>query len=387
MVRIGIIGAGKIGQTIYHMLKNTDLWHTEEVGRAFSYRIKDDDSCLEIADILDPKDSKVKKNLDAQGILEGYKKVNATNVSSLTKFIKDKTIIVASTPYQLNKKIAQHCQENEIAYFDLTEDVETTEFIKKLAKKSKVPMMPQCGLAPGAINIVAHHLAKEFEKIKSIELRVGALPLYPSNQMKYYLSWSTAGLINEYCNPCDAIWNGHQVKTIPLEGLEELTIDGDKYEAFNTSGGVSTLCETYADKVENLTYKTLRYPGHRNLIKFLMDDLNLKNRKNLLTEIFDQHVPSTTQDVVVIYVNVVGEINGNLVQKNYVKKIYGQKIDGHPFSAIQMATASGIVPMVIGYAKVKDYKLEKVFKGFVKQDEIDFSWFSNMQWGNIYAEE
>lgn len=101
--------------------------------------------------------------------------------------------------------------------------------------------MPQSGLAPGAINIIAGSYARMFNHVRSLELRVGALPLYASNSMKYYFSWSTASLINEYCQRSEALHDGRRIQTLPLKGLERLTIDGTEYEALNTSGGVATM--------------------------------------------------------------------------------------------------------------------------------------------------
>ncbi|MFX9180922.1 saccharopine dehydrogenase C-terminal domain-containing protein, partial [Acinetobacter baumannii] len=95
----------------------------------------------------------------------------------------------------------------------------------------------------------------------------GALPLYPTNGLKYNLTWSTDGLINEYCNPCEAIVDGQMREVLPLEGLEHFSLDGLDYEAFNTSGGLGTLCETLEGRVDSLDYKTVRYPGHREIVK------------------------------------------------------------------------------------------------------------------------
>src|SRR5262245_18307466 len=112
--------------------------------------------------------------------------------------------------------------------------------------------MPQCGLPPGALNIDGGSLAASLDRARSVEMRVGALPQFASNQMKYYLSWSTAGLINEYCQPGEALHDGQRMTTLPLDGVERLTIDGVEYEAFNTSGGVATMCEAFAGQVSEL---------------------------------------------------------------------------------------------------------------------------------------
>ena len=136
--------------------------------------------------------------------------------------------------------------------------------------------MPQCGLAPGFISIVAYHLTEVVRRRSTrVHMRVGALPQFPTNALKYNLTWSTDGLINEYCNPCEAIHDGRRIEVLPLEGLELFSLDGVRYEAFNTSGGLGTLCETLDGRVRELNYKTIRYVGHRDLMAFLVNELRL----------------------------------------------------------------------------------------------------------------
>jgi saccharopine dehydrogenase-like NADP-dependent oxidoreductase len=212
-------------------------------------------------------------------------------------------------------------------------------------------------------------------------MRVGALPLSATNQMKYYLSWSTAGLINEYCQFGEALYQGKRIPTTPLDGVEHLTIDGVEYEAFNTSGGVATMCETFADKVCDLNYKTLRYPGHRDLMKFLLMDLNLGQKQEILTQIFDQEVPLTFNDVVVVYVNSVGRTGMGLLQRSFVKKIYASTVGNRPLSAIQLSTAAGLVAMLELFAQ------GKLPRGFVRQESVGLEQFFETQWGGrVYRE-
>ena len=104
--------------------------------------------------------------------------------------------VISAGPFAINKNIGTVAAEMGIGYFDLT-DVETTEFIRSIDSNSV--MMPQCGLAPGAINICAAGMINQFDKVKEVMMRVGALPRFTNNEMSYYLSWSTNGLINEYC--------------------------------------------------------------------------------------------------------------------------------------------------------------------------------------------
>ena len=168
---------------------------------------------------------------------------------------------------------------------------------------------------------------------------------FRTNALKYNLTWSTDGLINEYCNPCEAIRDGRRGEVPALEELEHFSLDGIEYEAFNTSGGLGTLCDTLEGKVENLNYKTVRYPGHRDIVKMLVRDLRLGMRREILKDVLETAIPITYQDVVLIFVTVSGWRDGLLTQESYAKKIYAQTVGGRLMSAIQITTAAGICAM------------------------------------------
>src|ERR1700737_736517 len=356
-MKIGIIGAGKVGVSIATLLEIS-----------------------EFADAVILGDAKIAENLD--GLRKSsFRKMEVTHERELDAFVGDCDVIVSAAPYYLNKTIAGACAQVGKSYFDLTEDVDTTNFVRELAKEGKATFMPQCGLAPGAINIIGSGLAHSFKTIRTVEMRVGALPLSASHQMKYYLSWSTAGLINEYCQFGEALYQGKRIPTTPLDGVERLTIDGVEYEAFNTSGGVATMCETFRGQIFDLNYKTLRYPGHRDLMKFLLYDLNLSQKRDLLTQIFDQEVPLTFNDVVVVYVNSVGKDDNGLIQRSFVKKIYAGTVFDRPLSAIQLSTAAGVA------AALELFAHGELGVGFVKQESISLEKFLGTQWGaRVYRE-
>ena len=111
----------------------------------------------------------------------------------------------------------------------------STRRVRALAVGASTAFIPQCGLAPGFVSIVAFDMTRHFESLDSVKLRVEALPQYPSNALNYNLTWSTDGIINEYCEPCEAIVNGVRREVQPLEELEEFSLDGVTYEAFNLS--------------------------------------------------------------------------------------------------------------------------------------------------------
>lgn len=289
-------------------------------------------------------------------------------------------IVLSASPYSLTATIAEAARRAGAHYLDLTEDVESTRTIKRLSLDAETAFIPQCGLAPGFISIVAYDLAKKFEKLREVNMRVGALPVFPTNALKYNLTWSTDGLINEYCNPCEAIRDGARIETPALEEIEHFSLDGTEYEAFNTSGGLGTLCDTLEGKVENLNYKTVRYPGHRDIIKMLVRDLRLGVRRDIMKDVLETAIPITYQDVVLIFVTVSGWIDGRLTQESYAKKIYAQTVGERLMSAIQVTTACGICAMT---DLLVEGKLPQ--KGFVRQEEAKFSDFINNRFGRYYA--
>jgi saccharopine dehydrogenase-like NADP-dependent oxidoreductase len=356
-MQVGILGAGKIGVSIATLLETAGFVDAVILG-----------------------DARIVENLNGLRKTR-FQQNDIRSADALESFVQSCDAVVSAAPFYLNKSIASVCAAAGRSYFDLTEDVEITSFVRGLAIGKNLTFMPQCGLAPGAINIIGSGLAHSFKTVRSLEMRVGALPLSATNQMKYYLSWSTAGLINEYCQFGEALYQGQRIPTAPLDGVERLTIDGVEYEAFNTSGGVATMCETFHGRIGDLNYKTLRYPGHRDLMKFLLYDLNLSQKRDVLTQIFDQEVPLTFSDVVVVFVNSVGNDESGLIQRSFVKKIYAGTVFGRPLSAIQLSTAAGVAAALELFAR------GELPGGFVKQESISLEQFFSTQWGaRVYRE-
>ncbi|MBA5866079.1 MAG: saccharopine dehydrogenase family protein [Nitrospira sp. CR1.3] len=287
--------------------------------------------------------------------------------------------IISSLPYFCNPTVAGLARTHHLHYFDLTEDVEVTNQIKVLSAGASRAFMPQCGLAPGFISIVTHDLMTHFETLDTVKMRVGALPVHPSNALKYSLTWSTDGLINEYGNLCYGIEEGEKVPLQPLEGYETIELDGLLYEAFNTSGGLGTLADTYAGRVRTMNYKTLRYPGHCEKIHLLMKDLKLNEDRETLKRVLEHAIPQTLQDVVLIYASVTGTKNGGFFEENYVKKIYPQCIKGKLWSAIQVTTASSVCCVA---DLVLSHPAE--YRGFITQESVRLNDFLSNDFGACF---
>jgi saccharopine dehydrogenase-like NADP-dependent oxidoreductase len=304
---------------------------------------------------------------------------DCSDINFLEKTIPQFEAVVSCMPYFLNLPIAQICQKNAIHYFDLTEDVPTTQAIRKMAETSKSVMAPQCGLAPGFIGIVGADLCKRFDKIRDIELRVGALPQFPNGLLGYSFTWSPAGVINEYINDCEVIHNGKKKMVPALDGLEKIYIGGEEFEAFSTSGGLGTMCETYEGKVDTLNYKTMRYPGHCKLMKFLLYELILKDDRQQLEQILTNAKPPVQEDVVYVYAVVEGWKNDKIKREEYYRPFQPIVIDGEHWRAISWTTAASIAAVV---EMVAEQTLPT--SGFIKQEEINFEDFLNTQNGSYY---
>lgn len=304
---------------------------------------------------------------------------NVTDQEFLEKELPHYDAVVSCMPYNLNLPIAKIAHAKGIHYFDLTEDVPTTNAIREMAKTATSVFAPQCGLAPGLIGIVGADLCKRFDKLRDIELRVGALPRYPNGLLGYSFTWSPAGVINEYINDCEVIHNGECKMVTALDGLEVINIEGQEFEAFSTSGGLGTMCETFAGKVDTLNYKTIRYPGHAKLMKFLLYELILKDQRELIEDILTAAKPPVQQDVVYVYAVVEGWKNEQLKREEYYNAFHPIDIDGQSWRAISWTTAASIVAVV---EMVADGKLPN--KGFIKQEEIDFQEFLSTNTGKLY---
>lgn len=362
MRRVLVLGAGKIGSFIACLLADSGAYEVNLADRQT-------EGAKRLVDEVRLPHLKV-SHLDCQdpSALQAF----------LTAYPPD--AVVSSLPFYCNTIVADVVRASDLSYFDLTEDVHVTEHVKWISTDAGKAFVPQCGLAPGFVSIVASDMMTHFDTVETVKMRVGALPVHPNNALKYSLTWSTDGLINEYGSACYGLEHWKKINLHPLEGYETIEIDGLLYEAFNTSGGLGTLADTYDGKVHTMNYKTLRYPGHCEKIMFLMKDLKLNEDRETLKRILEQAIPKTLQDVVLIYVAVTGQREGDLYEETYVKKVYPQVIAGRPWSAIQVTTGAGL-------CSVLDLVLDdpSAYQGFVTQEMFPLSRVLTNQFGRYYA--
>lgn len=292
---------------------------------------------------------------------------DVSNLQQLRSLIESKEIktLVSCLPFFYNVELAKLASDLKLNYFDPTEDVETAKVISELAVNQPGFFATQCGLAPGFISIVAQSMMNEFDEVSSVKMRVGALPKNISNGLQYGLNWSTAGIVNEYLNPCRVIKDNKRIWAAAMGDLEEIKVDGLTYEAFNTSGGVGSLIDNVPSSVKVMDYKTMRYPGHCEKMRFLLDDLKLREKPKLLAEILEKALPQTPDDMVIVYVSVAGYKNSQLIEQHYAKKFYAKTEFDQHWTAIQYTTAASLCVVI---DLVVDKKI--MSKSVVEQESI-----------------
>ena len=297
--------------------------------------------------------------------------------------------VVSCLPFHLNLPVAEAAFELGVHYFDLTEDVPTTTRVLELAAKgADTVLAPQCGLAPGLIGIVGASLTRHFDTIRTMELKVGALPRHPAGLLGYAFNWSAEGVVNEYLNDCEVVRSGVRQMVPAMTELERVVIGGVELEAALTSGGLGTMCETYQGRTGRLDYKTMRYPGHFELMKFYFDELGLRDRRELAGQILVDAKPPVDDDVVYLYAAVEGTATGEgdtaagqLHRVQYVRAYQPLRIGNRLWRAISWTTAASAAAVV---ELVADGRLPQ--SGFVKQEDIPFTALLDTANGARFAE-
>ncbi len=310
--------------------------------------------------------------------------VHATDVTSpeqLTAALDGVDAVLSCLPYACNIGVADVAHRLGLHYFDLTEDVPTTTHIRQLAETAGTVMAPQCGLAPGFVGIVAASLVERFDRCRSIRMRVGALPQHPTGLLGYAFNWSPEGVVNEYLNDCEVIEDGEHKWVSPMEWHETIYVDGTRLEAFTTSGGLGTMCETYLDRVDNLDYKTMRYPGHMDLMNFFFHELLMREQRELAGEILTHAKPPVDEDVVYLHVASEGTIDGELRRKEFVRTFRPRRVAGVPATAIAWTTAGSVASVI---EMVNDGTVGGA--GFLKQEEIPLEGFLATTTGALFAD-
>ena len=239
---------------------------------------------------------------------------------------------ISCVNYWYNFNLSRAAIETQTNFCDLGGNnyiVDEQLALDEQAKNAGINVIPDCGLAPGMVSILAMHGANRFEKIEEIHIRVGGLPQNPKPPLDYQLVFSVEGLINEYIETARVIRGGEIAEVESMTELETLEFDDfPALEAFQTSGGTSTLPETFLGKIKELDYKTIRYAGHCEKFKTMID-LGLCSSEEILVdyakitprkifgELLQKNLPADEPDYVLIRLKFVGEQNGEIKRLRY----------------------------------------------------------------------
>jgi lysine 6-dehydrogenase len=332
-MKIAVIGAGMMGRAIAYDLEKYSNFET-----------------LTIADMNKKAIQNVKNFLKNNNI--NYEILDVSKKNYAKKLFQKNDVVVSAIPYFFNFELTKIAIETNTHFLDLggNNDVVNQQInLFNKAKKNNITVIPDCGLSPGLTSIITHDIVDDLDIIESVKIRVGGLPLEPKPPFNYQIVFSPNGLINEYVEEGIILENG-KIKTKPsLTELEEIVFPEPfgKLEAFITSGGTSTLPFTYKDKIKYLDEKTIRYPGHCEKFKLLLD-MGLGNNKplkignksivprDLLIELLLKNIPTTGEDVVLCKVIGKGMKNNEKIEVEYTIIDYFDK--EHNITAMMRTT-------------------------------------------------
>lgn len=301
-----VIGAGMMGSALaYDLAQASDI---EEVI---------------LADINFERASNTAKNINSKVKPE---KIDANSYEDIVELMTGTDAVISAVPYSLNYILTTAAIEAGVHFLDLggNNDVVKKQLsLNRQAREAQVCVLPNCGLAPGLVNILAVEGAKKFDSVDEIHLRVGGLPQHPQPPLNYQLVFSAEGLLNEYTEPAEVIRNGNIISVNSLDDVEEIIFPKPfgPLEAFNTSGGISTLCSYFHGKVRELDYKTIRYKGHCDKFKLLIDlgfanseafmfGNTVKTARELFIDLLTKKLDYKDEDCILLRATIKGYING-----------------------------------------------------------------------------
>ncbi|MEO6390358.1 MAG: saccharopine dehydrogenase C-terminal domain-containing protein [Pyrinomonadaceae bacterium] len=233
---------------------------------------------------------------------------------------------ISAVNYWHNANLARAAVAAKVSFCDLGGNntiVDQELALDAEAQAAGINIIPDCGLAPGMVSVLAAHGAARFTVVKSIKIRVGGLPQDPKPPLNYQIVFAVEGLINEYIERARVIRGGVVTEVDSMTELESLEFPAPygQMEAFQTSGGTSTLVDTFLGRVDELDYKTIRYPGHCDKFKTMLD-LGLAESTPVVIEgvsvaprkVFGdclvRHLPADEPDLVFVRLEFRGTMDG-----------------------------------------------------------------------------
>ena len=348
-MKVAVVGSGLMGRAaVYDLAQSKDV---EKIGLF--------DINLKVAREVAKKYGKGKATA---------KRFDAGDVKTAAKVFAPYDVVISAVTYRYNPGLAKAAIQAKAHFMDMggNNDAVAAEFkLNGAAKKAGVVVIPDCGLAPGMVSVIAAGDLARFDKPESLYIRVGGLPQKPRPPLDYQMVFSAEGLINEFYEPVIAIKNGKKITLPPMEGLEELTFRGiGKLEAFTTSGGTSTLPKTYGRILKNLDYKTIRFPGFCDRFntmlgiglgaweKIEVDGVRVSPR-SVLKAVLDRNLSYGDPDLVLVRLITEGKVKGR--KKRFISEITDRQDKKTGLTAMMRCTAFPvtIIAMMAASGQIK----------------------------------
>jgi lysine 6-dehydrogenase len=313
-MKILVLGAGMMGRAITYDLANY--------------------SDFEKITLVDNNNKTIQ---DAEGFLKNkritYDVLDLKNKTKLQECFKKHDVVVSAVPYSFNVFLTEMAINTGCHFLDLggnNDIVAKQRNLSENAIEKNVTIIPDCGLAPGLVSVITKDIVEQFDNIDSVKIRVGGLPQNPKPPFNYQIVFSPNGLINEYVEDAIVLDHGKIIKKKSMTEIEKINFPKpfNELEAFLTSGGTSTMPYTFKDKISYLDYKTIRYPGHCEKFKLLLE-MGLGSDKpvfdgnkhivprDLLIDFIMDYIPVTGEDAVLVRVKANGIMNNKKIDLQY----------------------------------------------------------------------
>jgi len=302
-MRILVLGAGMMGRAIAYDLCNHSNFDSVTIADKERKTLHSAEKFLEKKEV----------NFDT---------VDIKKTGEVKKYFQDCDVAISAVPYRFNYSLTKTAIDTQTHFLDLggNNDIVTKQRnLFNKAKDANVTVIHDCGLAPGLTSVITRDIVEQMDYMESLKIRVGGLPVKPIPPLNYQIVFSPYGLINEYVEDAIVLDNGKIVKKKSMTEIEKISFPEpfEKMEAFLTSGGCSTLPYTYKDKIGYLDYKTIRYPGHCEKFKTLLDlgfgqeqIIKINGGKiaprDLLASFLLDKLPHNKKDVVLVKVSGIG---------------------------------------------------------------------------------
>lgn len=314
-MKVAVLGAGLMG-----MQAAGDLIRSEGVERIY------------LADVDTKKAEEFKRNMNSDKLEIVY--LDANDEGSMESVISKADVVINALFYTFNVKVAEIALKCGVHSVDLGGHIGgATDAVLELhdqAMEKGVTLIPDLGVAPGMINILSGYGAGKLDRVSDIKILVGGIPVHPEPPLEYNHVFSLDGVFDHYTDPSHVLRDGKLLEVASLSEIEHVEFeDFGELEAFHTSGGTSTLTDTFSD-IQNLEYKTLRYKGHAEKFKLLVDlgltdrekTVNIDGQPIKLRDVLREVLTPITElgekeDAVVLRVSVTGTKDSEEITFSY----------------------------------------------------------------------